>query len=104
MSAEKWTASWPQGWKASSPTSRGDSCTLGVTSEGGASGVFHARPRDFRKFTLTAYRFYLWCAPSSEGTETRARGFRSLREGVNPPHGWGTGQGERAHRERDPPL
>src|SRR3989441_1583999 len=59
MSAEKWTASWPQAWKASSPTSRSDSCTLGVTSEGRASRVFHVRPRDFRKFTLTAYRFYL---------------------------------------------
>src|SRR2546427_13133059 len=59
MSVEKWTASWPQGWKASSSTSRSDSCTPGVASEGRAIRVFHARPRDFRRFTLTAYRFYL---------------------------------------------
>src|SRR2546427_3139096 len=59
MSAEKWTAWWRRAWKASSPTSRSDSCNLGVASEGRASRLFHARPRDLRKFTLTAYHFCL---------------------------------------------
>src|SRR5207247_7841792 len=46
-------------WKASSPTSRSDSCTPGVASEGRASRVFRAQLRGFRNFTLTAYHFCL---------------------------------------------